>query len=98
MRTKAAWCIGSSKVHHDHGCRMISVMLDTRKVILGGPIGDSEALVWRMNDNLSSIHGVDLFPSVSRCRIKRYGSALGAVSLVVDDAFALVRDDFFSRF
>ena len=78
--------------------RMISVMLDTRKVILGGPIGDSEALVRRMNDNLSSIHGVDLFPSVSRCRIKRYGSALGAVSLVVDDAFALVRDDFFSRF
>lgn len=78
--------------------RMISVMLDTRKVILGGPIGDSEALVRRMNDNLSSIHGVDLFPSVSRCRIKQYGSALGAVSLVVDDAFALVRDDFFSRF
>lgn len=78
--------------------RMLSVMLDTRKVILGGPIGDSEALVSHMNDNLSSIHGVDIFPSVSRCRIKQHGSALGAVSLVVDDAFALVRDDFFSRF
>lgn len=74
---------------------ILSVVLNPRKVVLGGPIGDSDALVSFVSDELASCAGQrDIYPAVLRCSIKPYGSALGAVGLVIDNAFHLIHEDF----
>ena len=74
---------------------ILSVVLNPRKVVLGGPIGDSDALVGFVSDELASRAGQrDIYPAVLRCSIKPYGSALGAVGLVIDHAFHLIHEDF----
>ena len=74
---------------------ILSVVLNPRKVVLGGPIGDSDALVGFVSDELASCAGQrDIYPAVLRCSIKPYGSALGAVGLVIDNAFHLIHEDF----
>ncbi len=89
-------------VHHvasamTKAIRILSVVLNPRKIVLGGSVGDSEALVRFITQELRESAGLqDIYPEVSRCSIKPYGSVLGAVSLVIDNSFSLVYDDFIS--
>lgn len=89
-------------VHHvasamTKAIRILSVVLNPRKIVLGGSVGDSEALVRFITQELRESAGLqDIYPEVCRCSIKPYGSVLGAVSLVIDNSFSLVYDDFIS--
>ncbi len=75
--------------------RMVSVVLNPRLIVLGGPVGDSEVLVSVISDDLKENTGYqDILPEVRRCSIKPYGSARGAVSLVIDNALSLIHEDF----
>ena len=87
-------------VHHvasalTKAIQILSVVLNPRKIVLGGPIGDSDAIVGFISEELKESAGLqDIYPEVCRCSIKPYGSALGAVSLVIDNSFSLIYDDF----
>lgn len=75
--------------------RMVSVVLNPRLIVLGGPVGDSEVLVSVISDDLKENTGYqDILPEVRRCSIKPYGAARGAVSLVIDNALSLIHEDF----
>lgn len=73
---------------------IISDVLNPRLMVFGGPVGDCHRLVSSLARGIAENKAKNPYMNlnVRRCSIKRYGSARGAASLVIEKKLQLLRD------